>query len=50
MGGVSSNAVDMVKWLRFNLNEGRTPDGTPLIDSERLRVGKTRIATVLVYN
>ncbi len=36
-GGISSNAGDQVRWARFHLGDGTTPDGTRLLSEELLR-------------
>ena len=37
-GGVSTNALDMAKWMNFHLSGGEAPDGSQLVDSSLLRV------------
>jgi CubicO group peptidase (beta-lactamase class C family) len=36
-GGINSNAVDMAKWMIVQLDEGRLPDGTQLIQPATAR-------------
>lgn len=40
-GGVSSSVTDVATWLAMVLNEGRTTDGTQLIDAEALNAALT---------
>ena len=37
-GSVVSNAVDMSKWILFQLNEGTAPDGTEILSDVEFRV------------
>ena len=40
-GSVLSNAVDMGKWIQFQLNEGVAPDGTEILTDVQFR-GETQ--------
>lgn len=40
-GGVSSSVTDVATWLAMVLNEGKTADGTPLIDPAALNAALT---------
>jgi CubicO group peptidase (beta-lactamase class C family) len=35
-GGISSNAADQIAWARFQLGDGRAPDGTRVLSEETL--------------
>jgi len=35
-GGVASSAADLLRWARFHLGDGRTPDGTQVLPAETL--------------
>ncbi|MEY2478134.1 MAG: hypothetical protein QOG87_3449 [Actinomycetota bacterium] len=36
-GGISANAADQVKWIRFHLGDGTAADGTPVLSEKLLR-------------
>ena len=33
-GSIMSNAADMAKWMRFNLNNGTTQNGKPMFNTD----------------
>ena len=46
-GSVLSNAVDMGKWIQFQLNEGVAPDGTEILTDVQFRVRHKRMTSSL---
>lgn len=47
-GGVASTVADQLRWARFHLGDGRTPDGTQLLPTATLR--QMRVPTALLQS
>ncbi|KUG51636.1 hypothetical protein AVL62_10030 [Serinicoccus chungangensis] len=45
-GGITANAGDLVRWIRFHLGDGTAPDGTRVLEEASLRAMQEPTVTV----